>query len=206
MTLSDATAVKPTFTAPDNGTYVFQVTVTDASGAIVVGVGDDDGGERRADGDVHRRRPPVNEGATFTISLTSAPRRSRRPGDAHDVARLRHGDDRLARRRARPADTGTVTVTGTVTDKDGGSTTYTRAVTVRQRSADGERGRAVQRAPPARRSRCTGRRPIRACPTDTLTFAWDCDYNGTTDATGANATCTYSFPGTYTATLKVTDQ
>ena len=42
-------------------------------------------------------------------------------------------------------------------------------------------------------------------PGDVLTFAWDCDNNGTTDATGATAACTYSFAGTYTAKLKVTD-
>jgi cytochrome c len=38
-----------------------------------------------------------------------------------------------------------------------------------------------------------------------LTFAWDFDNDGTTDSTAANPTHTYTNPGSYTATLRVTD-
>jgi cytochrome c len=38
-----------------------------------------------------------------------------------------------------------------------------------------------------------------------LTFAWDFDNNGTTDSTDANPAHTYASPGSYTATLRVTD-
>jgi PKD repeat protein/plastocyanin len=38
-----------------------------------------------------------------------------------------------------------------------------------------------------------------------LTFAWDFDNNGTTDSTAANPSHTYTNPGGYTATLRVTD-
>jgi glucose/arabinose dehydrogenase/PKD repeat protein len=40
---------------------------------------------------------------------------------------------------------------------------------------------------------------------DILTYAWDFDNNGTTDATGVTASHTYSTAGTYTAKLTVTD-
>jgi cytochrome c len=38
-----------------------------------------------------------------------------------------------------------------------------------------------------------------------LSFAWDFDNNGTTDSTEANPTHTYANPGSYTATLRVSD-
>jgi PKD repeat protein/glucose/arabinose dehydrogenase len=41
---------------------------------------------------------------------------------------------------------------------------------------------------------------------DTLTYAWDFDGNGSTDATGVSASHTYNTAGTYNARLTVTDQ
>ena len=204
VTLSDPAAVKPTFTAPDNWTYVFQVTVTDSSGAAASASASVTVTAANVPPTATLTAPAsVNEGATFTIALTGL----------HDVPAdqptLTSSLDCGTATTVSPGvckagGTGTVTVKGTVTDKDGGSTTYTRAVTVVNVPPTANAGGPYSGAagtPIAVHGTATDP----GLPADTLTFAWDCDGNGTIDATGADATCTYSFPGTYTATLKVTD-
>ena len=57
-----------------------------------------------------------------------------------------------------------------------------------------------------RRSTCSSRARARTIPRARRSrFAWDFDNNGTTDSTAANPTHTYTNPGSYTATLRVTD-
>ena len=133
----------------------------------------------------------VNEGATFTISLTGL----------HDVPAdqptLTSSLDCGAATTVSPGvckagGTGTVTVKGTVTDKDGGSTTYTQAVHVLNVPPTANAGGPYSGAAGAPIA-VHGTATDPGLPDDTLTFAWDCDSNGTTDATGANATCTYFF-------------
>jgi hypothetical protein len=203
VTLSSATAVKPTFTAPDNGTYVFQVTVTDSFGAassasVTVTAAN------VAPTATFVAPASVNEGATFTIALTSL----------HDVPADQPAlttsfscgaATTVSPGTCRAGDAGTVTVTGTVTDKDGGSRTYTQIVTVVNVPPTANAGGPYSGAAGAPIA-VHGTATDPGLPGDTLTFAWDCDSNGTTDATTADATCTYSFPGTYTATLTVTDR
>ena len=203
VTLSDPTAVKPTFTAPDNGTYAFQVTVTDSSGAsasasVTVTAAN------VAPTATLVAPASVDEGATFTIALTAL----------HDVpadqptltTSLSCGAaTTVSPGVCRAGDAGTVTVSGTVTDKDGGSTTVTQAVTVVNVPPTANAGGPYSGAAGAPIA-VQGTATDPGLPADTLTFAWDCDNNGTTDATGANATCTYTFPGTYTAKLTVTDR
>ena len=202
VTLSDPTAVKPTFTAPDNGTYVFQVTVTDSSGAsasasVTVTAAN------VAPTATLVAPASVNEGATFTISLTAL---HDVPADQPTLATtLSCGTaTTVSPGVCRAGDAGTVTVSGTVTDKDGGSTTVTQAVTVVNVPPTANAGGPYS-GPAGAPIAVHGTATDPGLPADTLTFAWDCDSNGTTDATGANATCTYTFPGTYTAKLTVTD-
>ena len=62
------------------------------------------------------------------------------------------------------------------------------------------RQRARRRSTSSSRARARTTRRARA-----LSFAWDFDNNGTTDSTEANPAHTYTNPGSYTATLRVTD-
>ncbi|HJX47810.1 MAG TPA: PKD domain-containing protein [Gaiellaceae bacterium] len=202
VSLAGVTGTHPTFVAPDNGTYAFQLTVTDSSGqtdtasVTITATNVNPTGTFAAPA-------VVDEGSTFTLALTGL------SDVAADQPALATSFDCGAATLIGPGQCkagapGTITVKGTVTDKDGGSTTYTATVTVHNVAPIANAGGPYSGAAGAPIS-VTGTATDPGLPGDVLTFAWDCDNNGTTDATGATAACTYSFAGTYTAKLKVTD-
>ncbi len=100
-------------------------------------------------------------------------------------------------------DDGTYTITLTVTDDDGATATDTATATVTNTPPVAEAGGPY-----------TGNKGFAVAVDGTasadadgvlVSWAWDCTTDGSIDAMGASASCTYAAVGNYTVTLTVTD-
>ncbi len=206
-------------------------TNDNATRSVKAKIRDKDGGEREYTGSVNvtnadptatlGNNGPKGEGSAVTVSFAaqSDPSSADTAAGFHYAFACDNGDlngatyagsGSSASTTCTFGDDGTYTVKARIIDKDGGFTQYTTPVTVMNVAPTGNAGgpytgtwgNAVTFA---------GSATNPAGANDTLTYAWDFDYNGTfaADQSGVGLTApthTYSAPGTYTVKLRVSDE
>ena len=197
---ADATGAAPSYTFADPGTYEVTLTLTDAEGneatdTVVATVRDTtaptaDAGADRA----------VDEDTTLSFDGTASM-------DNGEVASYRWSFDGTVVTGARATHAfdapGTYNVTLSVADESGNTATDFVNVTVRDTTAPQADAGSNVTAPENGEIDFDG---TNSTDNDAIdSYAWDFDGDGTTGATGATPSHTYSTEGTYTLALEVTD-
>ena len=200
---TDATGATPSHTFADPGTYDVTLTVTDndgktATNTVTVTVADVTAPAAAAGADT-----TVDEDTAVSFDATGSSDNGRIATYAWDF----DGDGSVESTSKRPshtfADPGTYDVTLSVTDTGGNTATDTRTVTVADvtgpaAAAGSDRTVTADESVDFDATASADNGQIGS-------YEWDFDGDGTTDATGATPSHTFSSTGSYDVTLTVTD-
>ena len=206
---TDATTATPTHTYVQNGTYTVKLTVNDGNGHTSTAT---------TNATIDNAVPVVNAGVNATIDERSTFTLNGSFTDAGTTDNpwtttiaWGEGTPTTGSLAAQGPVTGThtyntpgtYTVTLSVKDKDGGTGTASITLTVRAVWPTARTGGPYtgREGGPVAFNGSTSSDPNG----DALTYAWDFDNNGTTDATTATPSHTYADNGTYTVKLTVSD-
>ncbi len=206
------TAYSTPVTVSAEGAHTVEHRATDVAGnagetgSVAFTIDEGGGGTGAPDGR-GVRRPDVRPGAAARALLRDRARPGRRRAHVPlDVRRRRRPRAERDATRSAPRATHTATVTATDDEGETATKTITVTVTAGENAAPTVTRRARTRRPARRRCACwfEARAPIRTAAPATLTYAWDFGDGEVVAGAPRPSTPTLT-PGTYTATVTVTD-